>query len=453
MSKPRISVNLATRLLNTPLAIKSDYFLTMLGALQDRGLPVLAINDGQSQFNSEQLHELAGSYQDDNERASSTPYYIVDSVAYVNVSGALVHKYGHLNPYSGMTGYDGIRANIELALGDQRVKAIVLDMDSPGGEVSGCFALGDFIFSQVRGQKPIWALVDELSCSASYAIAAACDRIILTETAIAGSIGVICGHTDMTKAYEDAGFKVTLFYSGSHKADMHPLKPMDDALSTELQANMVELHSLFSEKVALWRNIPVQSVKDTESQVYRGQKAVDVGLADAVMSTDDFHIELINHTAAKGGNNLGVNTMSKQAATIAATVGASALINNASAAVGTELDANEPAATIDATTVANSERERVFAILDSEAAATRPGLAKTLAGMPNMSLEQATLLLNAAAPESAQAQSVNQLTSLMNEHAEQALDDDDATVTTDELASMNSVMDKAYGKRKAPGAR
>lgn len=288
--KPRISLHLANKLFNTPLAICGNYYSTMLGALQNRGLPVLALNDNGTVLGSDNLAARA-------ERTAprdSKPYQVFGGIAVISVSGSLVHKYGHLQPFSGMTGYDGIRAQLDMALVDNEVFAIALDIDSPGGQVAGCFALGDYIFSTVRGQKPIWALADELCASAAYALGASCDRLYLSETASVGSIGVICGHTDMSKALEQAGFKVTLFYSGKHKADGHPYAPISDELSAELGAEMKELHHYFASRVAQWRNIALAAVLETESRVYRGSKAVDIGLADGVLSADEFFRNFIN---------------------------------------------------------------------------------------------------------------------------------------------------------------
>ncbi len=446
MTKPRISLHIANRLLNTPLAVKADYLLTMIGALQHKGLPILELNNGDDSLSSGDLSAMASSYQANHAEATQRrPYHVNGGIAYISVTGSLVHKYGHLEPYSGMTGYDGIRACIDIALADDEVTALAVDMDSPGGEVAGCFALGDYIFNHVRGQKPIWALVNELSCSASYAVAAACDQIVLTETAIAGSIGVICGHSDMTKAYENAGFKVTLFYSGSHKADMHPLKPMDSELSAELQATMSELHTLFASKVALWRGLDVEAVKATESRIYRGQAAVDVGLADAVMSVDEFHSNLLNHTAAKGGATLGVEPMSKTtvATSVAATLGADA-------ATITEPGAAPQA---DAGTIgvdaATAERERVFAIIGCDAATNRQPLAKQLAATPGMTLAQAEALLNTSPEEVAATASGTQLAEALGEHAAATVSEEDSEDdVTDELADSNSLMNSAFGAVK-----
>jgi len=428
-SKSRISLHIAGRLLNTPLMVQSSYLSTLIGSLQGRGLPVVSLNDGDIVLDSEQLSAMADSYS--NPRGTNMPYQVKGGVAYIPLSGSLVHKLGTLKPYSGMTGYDGIRANIDLALADPNVKAIALDTDSPGGEVSGCFALCDYIYANVRGKKPIWALVNELACSACYAIAASCERVIVTETAIAGSVGVICAHTDMSKAIEDAGFKITLFYAGDKKADGNPYNPLSTELSAEIQAEMAELHQYFSNKVATWRGVDVQSVLGTQSATFRGQAIVDIGFADALMSADEFHQELINHAAKSGTQKpLGALKMTEE--------------EKAAAAAAAELAAK---ASADVATAVKAENERVLSILGCDEAKSRPKLANALASTPGMTLEQAKAMLAVAGEEKLDAG--GQLEQLMQEHGEKPLGDDSvSTPEKNELAEANSLLDRAFGKKK-----
>ncbi len=427
-SKSRISLHIAGRLLNTPLMVQSSYLSTLIGSLQGRGLPVVSLNDGDIVLDSEQLSAMADSYS--NPRGTNMPYQVKGGVAYIPLSGSLVHKLGTLKPYSGMTGYDGIRANIDLALADPNVKAIALDTDSPGGEVSGCFALCDYIYANVRGKKPIWAFVNELACSACYAIAASCDRVIVTETAIAGSVGVICAHTDMSKAIEDAGFKITLFYAGDKKADGNPYNPLSTELSAEIQDEMAELHQFFSNKVATWRGIDIQGVLGTQSATFRGKAIVDIGFADALMSADEFHQELINHAAKSGTKKLGVFKMTEE--------------EKAAAAAAAELAAK---ASADVATAVKAENERVLSILGCDEAKSRPKLANALASNPSMTLEQAKAMLAVAGEEKLEAG--GQLEQLMKEHGENPLGDDSvSTPEKNELAEANSLLDRAFGKKK-----
>jgi ClpP class serine protease len=114
-------------------------------------------------------------------RAEERAYEVAAGVAIIPICGTLVQKLGTLRPYSGMTGYDGIRANLSMALEDPAVEAIMLDIDSPGGEVAGCFDLVDAIYA-ARGTKPIWAILSESAYSAAYAIASAADHITVPWT-------------------------------------------------------------------------------------------------------------------------------------------------------------------------------------------------------------------------------------------------------------------------------
>lgn len=223
------------------------------------------------------------------EPASDKAYQVVEGVAIIPVTGTLVQKLGTLRPYSGMTGYDGIRANLSMALGDDSVRAIVLDIDSPGGEVSGCFDLADSIYRS-RGDKPIWSILTESAYSAAYAIASATDRIIVPRTGGTGSVGVIAAHVDFSKALDASGIAITLIIYGARKADGSEYKPLSDAALERFQADVDAMGDLFVETVARNRNLSPAKVRSTQAATYLGAAGVEIGFADAVMSPDEaFH--------------------------------------------------------------------------------------------------------------------------------------------------------------------
>ncbi|MCJ8337037.1 MAG: hypothetical protein MJK10_01075 [Pseudomonadales bacterium] len=90
----------------------------------------------------------------------------------ISISGSLTHELGRLRPYSGMTGYDGIIAQLSLALGDPEVKGIMLDCDTPGGEVVGCFDTARQLRALVdQSDKPLWSLCYDMHCSAGITLA------------------------------------------------------------------------------------------------------------------------------------------------------------------------------------------------------------------------------------------------------------------------------------------
>jgi len=222
---------------------------------------------------------------DEAERAPERAYDVVAGVAIIPVCGTLVQKLGSMRPYSGMTGYDGIRLNFLLALDDPGVDAIALDIDSPGGEVAGCFDLTDTIF-RARGRKPIHAILNESACSAAYAIASAADRVAIPRTGVAGSIGVVWLHADLSQALSKTGIAVTLLQYGARKTDGNEFQPLSKQATARIQADIDRTGALFVETVARNRKLDAAAVRATEATTFMGENAVAAGLADAVLAPD-----------------------------------------------------------------------------------------------------------------------------------------------------------------------
>lgn len=234
---------------------------------------------------------------DDGEPAASGCYANVGGVAIIPVSGTLIHKAGYIGMRCGNTGYDGIGASLEMALADPAVRAIAFDFDSPGGEISGCHDLAAKIRA-ARGPKPIWAIVDEVAASAAYWLASACDKIVLTETAFVGSIGVVGLHMDQSAMLADAGIKPTFIFSGAHKIEGNSLEPLPESVRAKFQSQFDGLRDLFCAQVALGRGsaLSADAARATEADIYRGADAVTAGLADAVASAESALDALIEFT-------------------------------------------------------------------------------------------------------------------------------------------------------------
>ncbi len=269
---------LAQRLFNTPLAIVPGKLEIVMAALADRfGISKIFRMDGST---------VALDSWDKGEEAVERGYDVVGGVAIIPVQGTLVHKLGTLRPYSGMTGYDSIRANLSVALNDDDVKGIVLDIESGGGEVSGCFDLVDEIYHS-RGEKPIWSILTENAYSAAYAIASATNRIIVPRTGGTGSVGVICAHVDFSKALEKDGITVTLIKYGDNKADGNEYAPLSKEALARFQADVDTMGELFCDTVARNRGVAASKVRATQAGTFMGKEGVNIGLADAVMPPDE----------------------------------------------------------------------------------------------------------------------------------------------------------------------
>ncbi|MDR5813325.1 S49 family peptidase [Caballeronia sp. LZ033] len=217
---------------------------------------------------------------------SETPYDLVEGVAVIDVSGTLVQKSSNLRPYSGMLGYNAIRHNFLAALNDKAVSAIALSIDSPGGEVAGCFDLADLIYES-REAKPTLAILNECAYSAAYAIASACEQITVPRTGGTGSVGVICMHIDASKAMSNAGFSVTIIKYGDRKADGNQFNPLAKDALARFQTDVDEMGELFVATVARNRNLSADVVRATQATTFLGAAGVEIGFADAVMAPDE----------------------------------------------------------------------------------------------------------------------------------------------------------------------
>ncbi|GFQ75316.1 capsid assembly protease C [Trichonephila clavata] len=186
-----------------------------------------------------------------------------------------------------MTSYEKIREEIEEALINEEVETIILDIDSPGGEVNGLFDLSDFIY-EARTKKRIVAIANDDAYSAAYAIASSAEKVYVSRTSGVGSIGVIASHIDQSGFDEKQGIKYTTVFAGSRKNDLNPHEPITSESLENLQKEVDRLYEMFLQLVARNRNLTTEKIKSTEAGLYFGKNAIEVGLADEIISFSEF---------------------------------------------------------------------------------------------------------------------------------------------------------------------
>jgi len=218
------------------------------------------------------------------------------NVAVLQVDGTLVNNLGTVDPWCGMTGYDGLRTQLAAAMNDPSVRGIALVCDSPGGEVSGCFDLADQVRA-AREDKPVWAIVDSMACSAAFALAVGAGRITCSSVGYTGSVGVICAHWDMSAALAEAGVKVTMIYAGEHKADGNEYQPLPDAVRAQFQREIDSVAGLFFEVVGKGRGISADAVRATQANSYLPADALKLKFCDDIVSPTEALLELAELTA------------------------------------------------------------------------------------------------------------------------------------------------------------
>jgi signal peptide peptidase SppA len=191
-----------------------------------------------------------------------------------------------LEAESGLTSYAGLSAQLDAAVANPDVVAILLDVDSPGGESGGVFDLADRIRAAAQ-TKPVWAVANDMAFSAAYALASAASQVFVSRTGGVGSIGVIAMHVDQSEKDAQDGVRYTAVFAGDRKNDLNPHEPISSEAHAFLKGEVNRVYGLFVETVARNRGIEASAVRDTEAGLFFGQAAVAIGLADAIGTFDD----------------------------------------------------------------------------------------------------------------------------------------------------------------------
>lgn len=225
-----------------------------------------------------------------------------DGVAMISVIGSLVNRGAWLDASSGMTSYEGLAAQVKAAAADDKIKAILLDIDSPGGEATGMFALASAIRA-ARAAKPVTAVVNDMAASAAYGIASAADEIVISPTSIVGSIGVVMLHLDRSAELAQKGIRATLIHAGAHKVDGHPFGPLSADVAADLQRDVMTFYSQFLVAVAEGRGgrLTADQARATEARTFIGAEAIERGLADRMGSFDEAFAQLSSNRSPRPG--------------------------------------------------------------------------------------------------------------------------------------------------------
>jgi len=290
----------AERLFNCPLMIMPEKLAIITQALEGR-IPQGVLSDlGYTSPEGSILEDLpfmqpsASRFvgenveMDERGKAMKLPYQrTANGQAIVTISGSLMNRGAYIGAKSGVLSYEGIAHQLKAAASDPKVKSIVLDMDSPGGEAVGAMETAALV-RKINGEKPVYAVVNGLAASAGYAIASGAKTITSTETGVSGSIGVVVQHMDMSRAADRAGVSVSYIHAGKHKVDGHQFAPLSQDVRAQLQAEVDKFYDLFVDTVAAGRGrrLSAKAARATEARTFIGQSAVEAGLADAVGSFD-----------------------------------------------------------------------------------------------------------------------------------------------------------------------
>jgi signal peptide peptidase SppA len=176
---------------------------------------------------------------------------------------------------------DRLQAALAEARDDDKVSAVVLHLDSPGGVVYGIPETAALVRS-IREQKHCVAYCDSLSASAAYWITAACDYFYVTPSAEVGSIGVYSAVVDYSEWCTKQGIKVDLIKDGTFKGAGFPGTSLTEEQRAKIQTDVLACSAAFKADVRSFRGAAVAD--DTmQGQCHSAPEAVRLGLADAIV--------------------------------------------------------------------------------------------------------------------------------------------------------------------------
>jgi signal peptide peptidase SppA len=228
-------------------------------------------------------------------------------VAVLPIYGVITPKADLMSDISGGTSVQTFAADFRSVLADDAVKAIVLDVDSPGGQTDLISEMASEIRA-ARGTKPIVAVANTMAASAAYWLATQADELVVTPSGSVGSVGVFAAHEDISGLNDKLGVKTTLISAGKDKTLGNPFEPLSEEATQMIQDRVNEAYDMFTGDVAKGRGVSPTQVKDGfgQGRMVSAQNAVKEGMADRVGTLEQTLARVAN---PNGRSRVGATAM------------------------------------------------------------------------------------------------------------------------------------------------
>jgi signal peptide peptidase SppA len=211
------------------------------------------------------------------------------SIAIIPVYGVIAPRMNLMSELSGGTTFERLSGQLAEATGDKTVKNIVLDIDSPGGNVAGATEFAHEVM-RARTKKPIIAQIQYTGASAAYWMAAAATEIVAAPSAKVGSIGVYAIHDDLSDAFAKLGIKRRYLAAGEGKVDGNETGPLTDEAEARLMKALREAEGMFVGDVVKGRGAGMTADRvrqEWKAHVYGAAEAKTLGMIDSIGTLND----------------------------------------------------------------------------------------------------------------------------------------------------------------------
>ncbi|MDR1351592.1 MAG: S49 family peptidase [Zoogloeaceae bacterium] len=225
---------------------------------------------------------LAG-WRADNEPAGDTRH-----TALINLQGVIDAQ--------GEVTAERINSALKSAFENRNTAGIILRINSPGGSPVQSGMIYDEIHRQraLHPDIPLYAVVEDICASGAYFVAAAANGIYVNQSSLVGSIGVLIDSFGFTGAMEKLGVERRLMTAGESKGFLDPFSPMKEEDKAYVETLLAEIHQQFIGAVRAGRGERLKETPEMFSGlVWSGAKSVELGLSDALGTTDSVAREVI----------------------------------------------------------------------------------------------------------------------------------------------------------------
>jgi len=213
---------------------------------------------------------------------------VPSKIVHLDLEGIISSMSAHGFLEQALPTVDGIKRALAQAVADDEVKAIVLRVNSPGGEVTA----SDIIYNAVKKaatQKPVVVYMDSVAASGGYYVACGATKVIASETTLTASIGVIMESMNYHELFGKVGLGSQTFTSGAFKDTLSGARPMREDEKVYVQALVDEMYDRFLGIVSEARKVPKEVLRKTvaDGRVVTGRQALDAKLVDQIGYIED----------------------------------------------------------------------------------------------------------------------------------------------------------------------
>jgi signal peptide peptidase SppA len=232
--------------------------------------------------------------------AASAVRGVARGVAVVFANGVLGPRMNQMLEISGGTSTEMLARDVGALMADDRVSAVVLAVDSPGGNCHGLTDAATAIRA-ARGPKPLIGVASHQAASAACVLLAQCDRVYASPSADVGSLGVYTVHEDLSAAQEKLGVKTTFVSAGRYKTEGHPFAPLSDEARAALQRRVTQTYDRLIADVAAGRGVSEATVREGygEGRLLTARDARAAGLVDDIATLDEVVTDLASTQSAR----------------------------------------------------------------------------------------------------------------------------------------------------------